>query len=77
MDLMNIARLLAILGVIILLAAAIFYAFARLDLPFGRLPGDMRIERENFTCIFPLATSLILSVILTILLNLLVKLFRR
>ena len=36
----------------------------------GRLPGDVWIERKNFTFAFPLATSLILSVLLTILLNL-------
>lgn len=77
MDLINIARFLAILGVIILLAAAVVYVVGRLDIPFGRLPGDIRIKRGNFTCLFPLATSLIISVILTILLNLLLRFLRR
>ena len=36
----------------------------------GRLPGDIWIERKNFTFTFPIVTSLILSVLLTILLNL-------
>ncbi len=36
----------------------------------GRLPGDIRIVRENFTFYFPFATMAILSVILTILFNL-------
>ena len=26
----------------------------------------MRIERQNFTCIFPLATSILLSILLTL-----------
>jgi hypothetical protein len=32
----------------------------------GRLPGDIRIERENFRFYFPLVTCLILSVALSI-----------
>ena len=32
----------------------------------GRLPGDIYIQRGNFTFYFPLATSLLLSVVLTL-----------
>ena len=32
----------------------------------GRLPGDIHIQRGNFTFYFPLATSLLLSVVLTL-----------
>lgn len=32
----------------------------------GRLPGDIRIERENVTFHFPLMTSIVLSVLLTL-----------
>ncbi|MGK2945153.1 MAG: DUF2905 domain-containing protein [Desulfuromonadales bacterium] len=39
----------------------------------GRLPGDMRIERENFTFFFPLGTCLLIS----LLLSMLFWLFRR
>lgn len=43
-------------------------------IPFlGRLPGDIRIERENFTFYFPLTTSILVS----LLLSLLFWLFRR
>jgi hypothetical protein len=37
-------------------------------LPWGRLPGDISIERENFSFHFPLMTSLIVSLLLTLLL---------
>lgn len=36
----------------------------------GRLPGDIYIQKGNFTFYFPLVTSLILSLILTLVLNL-------
>ncbi|HXG26575.1 MAG TPA: DUF2905 domain-containing protein [Candidatus Binatia bacterium] len=40
--------------------------------PFvGRLPGDIRIERDGLVIFIPLATMLVVSVLLTILLNLL------
>lgn len=36
----------------------------------GRLPGDIHIQRGNWTFYFPLATSLLLSVVLTLILYL-------
>ena len=67
---MPIARVLMILGVVIFLIGGGFYLAARLNIPLGRLPGDIRIVRDNFTCFFPLATSIILSILLTIALKL-------
>ena len=32
----------------------------------GRLPGDIRIERENFRLYIPLATCLLLSLLLSL-----------
>ncbi|MCL6431833.1 MAG: DUF2905 domain-containing protein [Anaerolineae bacterium] len=43
----------------------------------GRLPGDIRIQRDGFSCFFPLATSLLLSLLLTVLLNVLARMLRR
>ena len=36
----------------------------------GRLPGDINVERENFSLHFPLVTCLVVSAVLTLLLNL-------
>jgi hypothetical protein len=44
-----------------------------LGVPFGRLPGDLVVKRENFSFYFPIATSIVLSIILTLVLTL----FRR
>jgi hypothetical protein len=49
------------------------YLAARTGLPIGRLPGDIRIERDNFSCSFPIVTSILLSIILTIALNVIVR----
>jgi len=46
--------------------------------PFlGHLPGDVRIERPGFTCLVPLASSIVLSILLTILLNVIVRIINR
>jgi hypothetical protein len=42
-------------------------------LPFGRLPGDIVLERENFRFYFPLTTGVLLSLVA----SLLFWLFRR
>ena len=72
MDLTQLARLLAVLGVVLLVCAGAVYIFSRLDIPIGKLPGDIVISRDNFTCAIPLVSGLLFSIILTILVNLLI-----
>ena len=40
---------------------------------FGRLPGDIIIERENFRLYFPITTMIIISVVLSLIFWLLRK----
>jgi hypothetical protein len=68
-DLGQFGRILIVGGAALLACGLLFLLLARV-LPGGRLPGDIVIDRGAVSCIFPLATSLLLSVILTILLNL-------
>ena len=42
---------------------------------FGRLPGDIRIERETVRIYIPLVSMLVISLILTLLLNLIRRFF--
>lgn len=44
---------------------------------FGRLPGDIRLERPGFSCFFPITTMIIVSIVLSILLSLLSRFFNR
>jgi hypothetical protein len=43
----------------------------------GQLPGDIVIQRDNFSCSFPLMTSIILSIVLTIVLNIILRIINR
>jgi hypothetical protein len=61
----NPGKLLIIFG-LALAAAGLLLTFAG-KIPFiGKLPGDLRIERENFTFYFPLGTCLLLSLLLSV-----------
>lgn len=57
-------------GLIILIGVAVYFFGNKLHW-IGRLPGDIRIERENFRFYFPLATMIFFSVLLTLIVNLL------
>lgn len=70
---MQYARLFILFGVILLVIGGLLYAAARIGLPLGRLPGDIRIQQGNFTCVFPLVTSILISIVLTVLLNIAVR----
>jgi hypothetical protein len=59
-------RLLIIAGLIILIAGFLWPWLSRL--PFGRLPGDIRIVREGFSFHFPIVTSIIISIVLSLIL---------
>lgn len=72
----NIARYLIIGGFILILIGGGVYLAARMGIPFGRLPGDIRIEGQNGSFYFPVVTSLLLSIILTIVLNVIFRLFK-
>ncbi len=73
----TLGRTLMLSGILLFLAGGVMYLAARFGLPLGRLPGDIRIERENFHFYFPLATSLLLSLLLTLLLNLIARLWKK
>lgn len=71
------ARIFVILGLVLIVIGGLIYLFGRIGLPLGRLPGDIRLQGENITCFFPLATMILISVVLTILLNIIVRLLNR
>jgi hypothetical protein len=76
-DMENIARYLVIGGIILIVIGGGVFLAARLGIPFGRLPGDIRVERGSGIFYFPIVTSCLLSILLTIILNIIVRFFNR
>ena len=64
-------------GIVLFVIGGLIYLAAKFGLPLGRLPGDIRIEGENFRFYFPLATCLLLSLVLTLLLNIIGRLWKK
>ncbi len=60
------AKLLIMFGLILAAVGGLLLLAGRVPY-IGRLPGDIYIQRKNFTLYFPLATSILLSIILTLL----------
>jgi len=59
-----------ITGVLIVLLGVLIYFFHDKLSWIGRLPGDIRIERENFKFYFPVTTMIIFSLVITIIIQL-------
>lgn len=64
----DLGRTLIVLGVLLVVAGIIVVLVTRLNLPLGRLPGDLSWRGPGWSVSFPLATSLLLSVIVSLIL---------
>jgi len=73
----SLGRLLIFGGAVLILAGFLILAASRLGIPIGRLPGDIRVERGNLTCVLALGTSIALSILLTIIVNVAARLLNK
>ena len=67
---MPIGKMLLIVGLAIMAIGAILTWAPGLLSWFGKLPGDIRIEKEGSGFYFPVVSMIIVSIVLTILMNL-------
>lgn len=79
MDVQSLGRILLLVGLGLMLLGGILLLFGRLPIlsDLGRLPGDLRFENHNLTCLIPLGTMLLLSIVLTLVVNILIRLINR
>jgi len=62
-----------IIGVFIVTTGVVIYFFHDKLHWIGRLPGDIRIEKENFRFYFPITSMIIFSLLLTLIISLIKK----
>ena len=62
----DLGKTLVVLGLLVVVAGVVLMLVGRVPW-LGRLPGDIHIQRENWSFYFPLGTSILLSLILTLL----------
>lgn len=68
----EIGKLFIIIGIIFLIFGFVISLF-----PKFKLPGDIFIQKDNFTFYFPIGTSILISIILSFILTIIFLLFRK
>lgn len=66
----GIGRSLIITGLVLVVAGVVITFSPRIPW-LGKLPGDIHVQRENFSFFFPLTTCILLSLLLSLILWLL------
>jgi hypothetical protein len=65
-------KLLIYIGVVVVVIGGFFLLLAKVPW-FGKLPGDISIQRDSWTIIIPFTTMLIVSIVLTVVINLIFR----
>jgi len=64
----DVGRILVVIGGLLLVFGLVLILAGKVNLPIGRLPGDIVYRGKNTTFYFPLMTSILLSGILSLVL---------
>lgn len=70
-----IGKYIIIIGLCIVIIGLLIYFLGDKLHWIGRLPGDIRVEKENVKFYFPIASMIIISILLTLLINLFKRIF--
>ena len=60
----NAQRLLIIIGVVLVIAGFLWPSISKI--PFGKLPGDIVIDKPNFKMFIPITSMIILSLVISL-----------
>ena len=66
----SVGKVLMMFGAILFVLGGIFMLGAKIPW-LGRLPGDIYVQKKNFTLFFPIATCILVSLVLSAILILL------
>ena len=64
----DLGRGLLVLGLVVAAVGAALMVLPKMPW-LGHLPGDVHIERENFSFHFPIVTCIVVSIVVTLILN--------
>ena len=72
----DLGKWMLVIGLVIASVGGVLWLLGRISF-LGNLPGDIRIQTENFGCFIPLGTMILLSLILTVVLNIVLRLLNK
>jgi len=61
-------------GIVVLIGIIIYFFHDKLHW-IGHLPGDIRIEKENFRFYFPITTMILISLVITVIIQIIRRIF--
>ncbi len=70
MNTLSIARYLMLAGVGLFLVGGVVYVMGRMGVKLFNLPGDIRLQGENLTCLVPITSMILISILLSVILSL-------
>jgi hypothetical protein len=76
MSFTELGKWLIIAGAGVVLLGGVIWLLGRIPF-FGNLPGDIRIQTQNFGCFIPLASMIILSILATIVVNVIIRIVNK
>jgi hypothetical protein len=76
MSFAELGKWLVIAGVGLALLGGVMWLLGRIPF-FGNLPGDIRVQTQNFSCFIPIASMIVLSILATIVLNIIIRIVNK
>lgn len=70
MDYQSVGKSIIMVGVVIILVGLVIYVTGQKFSFFGNLPGDIKVEKENFRFYFPLTSMILVSVVISLVMKL-------
>ncbi|MBI2007537.1 MAG: DUF2905 domain-containing protein [Candidatus Blackburnbacteria bacterium] len=66
--LQDLGRVVIVIGIVLVVLGSLIWFFGKL--PFlGKLPGDIMVQKDNFSFYAPVATMILISIFLSIILT--------
>ena len=65
----QLGKMLVVAGLLLAAVGAVLIIAGKLNIPLGKLPGDITYQKKNLTEYAPFGTMLVVSLILTLILN--------
>ena len=72
----ELGKWLVIAGLGLALLGSVMWLLGRIPF-FGNLPGDIRIQTQNFSCFIPIASLIVVSILATIVLNIIIRIVNK
>ncbi len=62
-----------IAGISLFLIGGLIFLFSRMGVNLFQLPGDIRLQSGNISCLVPIVSTILLSILLTLILNIAIR----